>query len=302
MSEAVFGRTDLLFSLIAQQSKAEWAANAALHLALTLASVVVFGLLTFVIIRLIATDELDIAPGVALIGSMLVTMVLLIYAKSAVLSGIVLLGSLAAAAFVPYAKTQMDNQLLDSIPLEALEKAHLSLTGKPDNPSAWFQAARALHGMGLPGHAIVIAELTLGSISDEIDPNTNVSTRSYFQREATMIKYWKEELKDETAFDPVPCPTCHIPNQAGTIKCVKCGGPYLLELARKTFSKKQVWSRLVLGYALCFLVMAACGFLSLVVSGSMMYVVLFGGLAVAGVSLWLMFRTRTLGGTRSDQY
>jgi hypothetical protein len=276
--------------------------QAPFRLALTLLAFFCYGVLIVIAMHQMIMKQLDFLPGMLVCISLLVLAVLVITLPNEVMSAFIMIASIGAAITVPFALSRMDDQIIDEIDLSVLERAHLNLSMKPENAPAWFELARALHAQGLPGHAIVIGDLTMASLSDNKDPLKFTSMRDHFRAEGAMVTKWKRELTDPDAFDPMPCPMCGHLNEAGTIRCGQCDGPYLLELARQKFGSKGIIGRLAFMWFGTTIVVLTAGFVSLVLSPGLTVLVIFAALVAMGFIANKAFRTNTLRGPRSSQF
>jgi hypothetical protein len=102
-------------------------------------------------------------------------------------------------------------------------------------------------------------------------------------------------LRDPDACRAVACPRCKHKNEAGTIACAGCQGPFLLDLARGIDPRQKIRSKLVLGFAMVAGFLTGTVYAWSVIEGDLRWAVFGAGLAtVAGVFTW-MFQHKRLG-------
>lgn len=264
-------------------------------LLITLAMAPVVGFAVLRVVKYMLDGELDAAPGFGAIVTLLGVMVVTIMSKSSVVAGVVLVGVLSLVVFFPFAVDTLANADVRGIDIDRLDRVHREIVARPENVASYFALAELVHKLGLEGHAIVIAERTLASLSNEVDPLKNQSLRDVFKTEESRTKQWRRDLNDQDAFRAVACPRCKRKNEAGTIACSGCQGPFLLDLARGIDPRQRVRSKLVLGFAMVAGFLAGTTYAWSVIEGDLRWLAFGVGLAtVAGVFTW-MFQHRRLG-------
>jgi len=263
------------------------------QLLITLAMIPTFGF-CFVMLAYWAIDG-KIHPGYAFCGACLLVFLnfLAIGTPNPALKIGIMLIIITGVAFFPYASTQFERAELQSVDIMRLEKAHKALAKFPDNIAVRFDIAKTLYDYGLRGHAIAIAETTLRAIDATVDPTVNTSMRNLFMNEAKKVKFWRQNLKDPDAFEPVKCKACGTMNPVGNIACVRCKGPYLLELARQENLGQAIFGKLVIGWGMT--AAALGGGLWALTSLPMPWsvIILVMSLVIAGVLLRVLFRDRS---------
>lgn len=194
-------------------------------------------------------------------------------------------------ALFPYAEDQLSKADLRLLNSERIDAAHEALAARPDNIPAAFNLARMIYEHGYRGHGIAIADNVLNSLSTAMnDPVNFTSIRDHYQSEAYELNRWKRESTDPRLFAPLKCPVCGGMNPPGPLACVKCGKPYLLELARGTSSTKKVIGKLVLAWALLGLMLTLVASALMSFKSPFNYVIAAAALAGAGSILGLLFK------------
>ncbi|MBV6458736.1 MAG: hypothetical protein HONBIEJF_01874 [Fimbriimonadaceae bacterium] len=263
------------------------------QLLITLAMIPTFGF-CFVMLAYWAIDG-KLHPGYAFCGASLLAFlnfVAISTPNSAVKIGIMLI-IITGVAFFPYASTQFERAELQAVDVMRLEKAHKALAKHSDNIAVRFDIAKTLYDYGLPGHAIAIAETTLRAIDATVDPTANTSMRNLFMNEAQKVKFWRKNLTDPNAFEPVKCHACGTMNPVGNIACVRCKGPFLLELARRENLSQAMFGKLVLGWGMSAAALGGGLWALTTLPLPWSAIILVASLVIAGVLLSLLFRDRS---------
>jgi len=265
-----------------------------LMIALALAPVCAFAIIT--LISWMMDNLLDVGPGLGGIAIVLLVLLVTILSKNHFVAGAVIVVLINLMVFLPYAIEQSAKAEMQGTDIDKLDRVHKEISERPENIASYFAISELVYDLGLPGHAVAIAEKTLARLSTETDPIKNQSIRDVFKAEESRAREWRRHIKDQKEFRAVACPRCGYRNEPGNIACGKCQGPFLLDLARGIDPRQKIRSRLVLGWALI------AGFFTLTVygwsefAGSARWVIVVGGLmTIAGVFTWL-FRRRKLGG------
>ena len=121
----------------------------------------------------------------------------------------------------PFARMAMEKKQLKNLDIEQLEKAYQSLGLRPDNVMAKFRIAKVLFDLGVCGHAVRIAESVIPEMPQR-----------FFLDEHRLLRRWQMTHLEARLFLPIPCAECHGTNQPGSIFCVHCGAPYLVNFAK----------------------------------------------------------------------
>jgi hypothetical protein len=264
-----------------------------LVIALGLAPVCGFAILRIVL--LMVDGELGAGPGTVALIAMLAVLVVTIMSKSSAVAGVVIVVLVSLIVFFPYAVEQVASAEVRGMDIDKLDRVHREIIERPENVASYFALAEIVHALGLEGHGIVIAEQTLQRLSTEMDPIKNQSLRDVFRNEEARAKQWRRNVRDIAAFRAVACPRCGRPNEPGTIACVGCQGPFLLELARKIDPRARIRQKLVVGFALVAGFLTGTVYAWTAIEGDLRLVAFGLGLGtVAGVFTW-MFQPRLLG-------
>lgn len=256
---------------------------------ITMAYIPTFGLVMVSVIKLWIDQEIGPIAALSVMTSMVLGMAVGIMSGNEIVSGSILVLLVSLAVFFPYARDAISAIEMKFIDVELLERAHARLSEKGDNIGSVFVIARAVHALGLHGHAIRIAENAINSLSTELDPLKFQSFRDLFRAEEAELKKWTAAKPGPETFKPVKCMKCGFLNQAGTVACGRCQGPYLLEMARKNFAKRRATTRLLLGWAViaAFLPFACWVGMSL---PQFTVPAILGATAIVGLIMWLLFR------------
>lgn len=185
----------------------------------------------------------------------------------------------------PFIRSALDRRELRSIDISSVEKAYDSLASRPNNPLAKFKLARLLYGMGMPGHAVVIAEAALAYLPEQ-----------HFLEEHKLLKRWKLLVTKPDLFRPIPCVECSALNAPGLIHCESCGAPFLLDRLRGKFLPNALGRKLIAVWvAMVFGVVGIPAASTLPPLIAMAVIILL--LAMVGVTLVLAFRPVSKGAT-----
>jgi hypothetical protein len=256
---------------------------------ITLTLIPVLGLAMVHVIREMIMKNIDPVPGVIALGVLLGMLTLSITARSPAVAGATLVIVLSFGAFYPYAESMYARQIGREINVSRIDRAHEALSQRPENVAAWFALAEGLYRHGYQGHAIAIAEESLGRLSTHQDPTSNRSLRDLFKSEESALKYWKKGA-DPKLCRPLKCPLCGETNPPGPIACIKCGAPYLLELVRRGDQGRTFVGKLLLGWALLAGAIVGAAASGLMTTGWLQGALVAGCIAVAGGILWWLFR------------
>lgn len=153
------------------------------------------------------------------------------------LSPIFVLVAIVTIAVAPVARTAMNRAALQSIEVEAIERAYEMLSTKPDNFGAKIRLARALWTKGIRSHAIAIADGALKSAPE-----------SLFTEELRQVAHWKAASAKDPGVIRIRCVDCGIPNDPGGMFCSRCGAPFLLDYAQGKWMKSGVLKRVTAGW------------------------------------------------------
>ena len=234
--------------------------------------------------------DLGVIPGLVGIGVAIAMVPLAIWPPDPVIPGIIFAVVIASAVFFPFALTQANARMHRLLDTQELENAYAAYGQHPDNVAAKFQIARVLHKYGLTTHAVAIAESARHSLSTELDPVSNRSAQDLFQTEINLISRWREEAGGRLEIKPTKCQRCGRPNPPGTIGCLGCGAPYLLDLARETHEREHFITRLVSAWAIIVSVIVLGALAGTKFTGTTMLAAILVLVAFAGIGLSIIFR------------
>ncbi|MBX7131338.1 MAG: zinc ribbon domain-containing protein [Fimbriimonadaceae bacterium] len=266
---------------------------------ITLATIIVMGFGFVRVIGMMIMKELDVVPGFLALAALLGIFAVTIYSHSEFVAGATFVVMLTLMAFYPFAETQLEKLQHREIDVAGLEKAFQTAIQRPDNIAVRFQIAQIVYDLGLHGHAIAISETTLQALSTQWDDVQNRSLRDVFRGEEQTVKQWRRTLRDPQAFREVACPKCGKPNPPGQLACVGCGGPFLLELARRLDKRSSFVGKLVLSWAALAVFLVAAVMMSTKLSGVPLYLMFFVALGLVGGLLSWLFRDPQLGRQRT---
>jgi hypothetical protein len=171
--------------------------------------------------------------------------------------------------------------------LTRFERAHEAFAANPANIGSRFEIAKQLAQLGQYGHAIAIAKGAEALLTDDQGAHQR-GTRGMFVKELYDLKSWGEVAKPED-FRNVHCPRCKRPNPPGTIACLGCNSPFLLDIVRSGAQTTHVVSRIVLAWLCLAAVIAGCAMIGSMSGGWMMiFPVTLLLFAAAGVINWMM--------------
>jgi hypothetical protein len=153
--------------------------------------------------------------------------------------------TLTVIAF-PFVRTGMTQKSLKAITLEDLEKAYAAARLNSTNAPARFRIAQLVYELGMPGHALRIAEDAIAG-----------APASFFMEERRIVVRWQRTPLQPTAFAPLPCPECGFANAPGNVHCGACSAPFLLLRARGQFLPGRMGKKLLAGWITMIIVMVA---------------------------------------------
>lgn len=131
--------------------------------------------------------------------------------------------------FYPAVRNSLERRELKAIDIEELAKAYRGLGQRPLDPMMKFKVAKQCYIMGMPGHAVAIAESVIGSMPER-----------YFREEHRILNRWRKTPIAQDQFRAIQCVDCGTMNPPGNLHCSQCGAPFLLDRARgKILGKGQ---------------------------------------------------------------
>jgi hypothetical protein len=215
---------------------------------IAIASGVVLGVATLMIIYKMVDGDLPVGPGLGAMIMIVVVMALAIRPPHPAVPGAVLVVAVTLMAFFPYAEKVLEAFELRAIDANRMAKSYAAVEARADNFAAKFELAKLLFEHGFHAQAINLARTTLDSLKDDRDEVRNQSLRDMFHREELLMKRWISTTTESVTTNSV-CPSCGARNGPADIFCIKCRRPYLLDIVRSQEVKPRVWAKLVLAWA-----------------------------------------------------
>lgn len=220
---------------------------------------------------------------------------LVIWGPIPALQGPIIIAILTTIAVAPFANSQLAKFDFQEVVEDEFARAHAAYITNPDNAAARFEIARMLFEYGLKGHAISIAEQAANSIPNEKDPVSNQSLRDLFGNEIRRLQSWKRDTTSPKEFEPLSCPRCKCKNPLTAIACIKCGGPYLLDLARQKTVLSKLIAKLVVAWIVVAIVLTIVPLVAWNMGSNTATALIIGLLVATGFVLTYLFKDRTIG-------
>ena len=216
---------------------------------------VMAGAWIYVVMTWMAEGEISGRMGLVTIFSSIMLLAVGVSSPVEVVTYAVLLLFIVAPFTLPLYNTiagQASNRELD---LQYFERAHEAFAANPANVGSRFEIAKHLAKLGQFGHAIAIAKGAETLLTDDQGSHQR-GTRGMFYKELADMKYWQSLSKPED-FRNVKCPRCTRPNPPGTIACLGCNSPFLLDIVRAGTKTSHVGTKIALAW-LCFAGVVGC--------------------------------------------
>jgi hypothetical protein len=245
------------------------------------------------IIHWMLDGSVEVAHGFVGIGIALALATLILMSENPVVRAALFVSVLTTLVVVPFADGQLMRRVSKQLDTDALERAHEAFATNPANASARFEIARWLEAFGLVGHAIAIAEEAKNALPDDRDPVSNRSIQDMFAPEIRRLADWKARAT-VADFRRAPCPRCKAMNPPGAIACTRCGGPYLLDLARSQSVRSRFVGRLIIAWAIASVVFAAVPLIALRFGFGIAIAAAAVLIAGAGFAFYRMFADRPI--------
>jgi hypothetical protein len=186
--------------------------------------------------------------------------------------------AIATVVVYPFLRATMRVRELRSFEVDELERAYEFLGQQPGNPLPKFRIARQVFELGMPGHAMKIAEPLMAQLPQNL-----------FHEEHRLFRQWKYNEKLNATMQPISCSECGHRNEAGRTHCFQCGAAHLLNRFRgKILPGGQGKKILAAWTALVLLLLGIPAAGNLPMGAAVMLVIACLGLA--GLSLYLAFR------------
>ncbi|MEO7454498.1 MAG: hypothetical protein ABIV13_07020, partial [Fimbriimonadales bacterium] len=177
-----------------------------------------------------AEGEITFTTGLVTIFASILLMAVGISTANTTVMYAVLLVLVAAMFSLPLYNLMAGSASDRELNLTRFERAHEAFAANPANISSRFEIAKQLAQLGQYGHAIAIAKGAETLLTDDQGTHQR-GTRGMFVKELYELKSWNEIAKPED-FRNVHCPSCKRANPPGTIACLSCNSPFLLDIVR----------------------------------------------------------------------
>jgi hypothetical protein len=162
----------------------------------------------------------------------------------------------------PFMRHALNQRGLRAVDVEDVEKAYEILKARPDNHASRFKIARLIYELGLPGHAMRIAERCLEQ-----------SPKTFFEEERRMVQRWHWVALPQTVFHAITCSECGYQNPPGDVFCERCRAPFLLNRLRRKIMPSALGKKLMGAWIAMVAALAGIPYLSEI----------GGPLAIAGI-------------------
>jgi hypothetical protein len=210
----------------------------------------------FVLMGWMAEGEVSGKTGFATIVATVLLLAVGISSKSDIATYAVMLVFIVAIVSLPAYNIIAGKASDRELDLQGFERAHNAFAQNPANIGSRFEIAKHLAKLGQYGHAIAIAKGAESLLTDDQGVHQR-GTRTMFSRELADLKYWQSIAKSED-FRNVGCPRCKRANPPGTIACLSCNSPFLLDIVRAGTQTGHLGAKVVVVW-LCLAAIVAGG-------------------------------------------
>jgi hypothetical protein len=186
---------------------------------------------------------------------------------------LLLIAVLTVALFVPLRKAVQEHQLT-GIDAESLSRYIESLARQPDNLAARIHAGDLLFRAGHKGHAVALCRDAVAGLNPAV-----------FRAEIQALRFWEANTRPDE-IRAAPCLRCGVANEPGTLACVNCSAPVILDLVRGTTFQGDLAKRLVSIWIVGALVLGGIPVLFAYLSGTPALLIV-GILLLAAVAVWI---------------
>lgn len=262
----------------------------AIGLLIALASIVIYGLGTVILMWWMFDGKIEVLPGFVGIFGTIAMLAVTIFGGGGWLSGILIILYLSLLLTFPYAEQKLAEVEVRGYNVELIDRSYQELHRRPDNIPAAFQLARSLYNYGMRGHAINLSEQTLNRLSTDQDPTSNRSIRDIYRNEEYELKKWKEASQSPDYYKPLKCPKCGMMNPPGHLACQRCQGPYLLEIARSADPRGKVMGKLVISWGMIAGIIPFSAWAGFALRGFLSVIAVAAGFALTGLVLYWTFK------------
>jgi len=256
-------------------------------LVVTIATSLLAFLWIYCVISWMTEGEVEGTTGIATIIATIMMIGVSVSSQSEIVNYSIMLLFLLAPFSLPLINLVSGQASDRELDLQSFERAHNAFASNPANVGSRFEIARQLAKLGLYGHAIAISKGAESLLTDDQGSHQR-GTRLMFGKELSDMKYWESLAKPED-YRSVRCPHCSRPNPPGTIACLKCNAPFLLDIVRRGSKTEHVGGKIVMVWLCLAGVVAGAAVLGS--SGGGWLVVFPIGLlvvAVGGFASWLL--------------
>jgi hypothetical protein len=237
--------------------------------------------------------EIDAITGTSAIFVALALLAVSQFSSNIYVPTVILVVLVTSMLFFPFAQTLFSERMHRQIDTDELQRAHEALERDGTNVHAMFEVSRVLHKAGMAGHAIGVAEAAASRLSSAPDPITNRSARDAYRRELYALEDWKRNASKED-FEQVACPRCKRLNPPGSLACLHCGGPFLLDLSRMSTYGDRFLPRLVYAWIALMLTLSVATVVGSQTSGREQLLAVGTCVALGGFAIASLVRAPTM--------
>lgn len=178
----------------------------------------------------------------------------------------------------PAVRQTMNQRELREVDVDALKRAYENLAMRPMDTLAQFRIARLAYTLGMPGHALRIAEDVASRMPDRV-----------FVEEHRIVRQWRKAINKPDYFRPIQCIECNLMNDPGAIHCRRCGAPFLLHRAQGKAIGKQQAKKIIACWAALMVILAGIP-MATALTPMLSIPVILVLMGMAGLAVYLAFR------------
>jgi hypothetical protein len=183
----------------------------------------------------------------------------------------------------PLVRMMLSRRELNSIDIDAIERAYEALAEKPMNPGLRMRLAKTLYNRGMVAHAIALADDALQHLP-----------KATFEEEHRMVAGWKRTKQAAEPAEAIACMDCGTLNEPGLTHCKKCGARFLLEYARGRWVGRGLARKFIAGWAALMVGIVVVPWLSMALPPAAAIPAIVVLVAVVITLLVLAFRTEEM--------
>jgi len=139
----------------------------------------------------------------------------------------------ASLALFPLAKWLFARRELKEMDIEAVERAYQALGVAPTNPALKFRLAKAFYQRGLVDLAISVGSKSIGNLP-----------LAAFPDEHRDLAGWQAYATEQPPIH-YKCSKCGYGNLPGDVFCQRCGGPFLIAYAGRSWQTGDTMKKLL---------------------------------------------------------